>query len=77
MHRKAKKDMQSRARHIDLRIFKLREFVENGVLNLVKVESEFQVADNFTKPLPRIGVEFSRDITSGKTSVKEGLLYQM
>jgi hypothetical protein len=45
--------MQSRTKHIDLRIFKLRDFVENGVLNLVKVESEFQVADNFTKPLPR------------------------
>jgi hypothetical protein len=74
---KSEKDMQSRTKHIDVRIFKLREFVETGVLNLVKVESEFQVADNFTKPLPRIGVEFSRDITSGKTSIKEGMIYHM
>jgi hypothetical protein len=36
---KSEKDMQSRTKHIDLRIFKLREFVENGVLNLIRVSS--------------------------------------
>jgi hypothetical protein len=74
---KSEKDMQARSRHIDLRMFKLREFVEDKVLDLVKVESEFQVADNFTKPFPRQGLEFSRDITSGKASIMENAIYHM
>jgi len=74
---KSEKDMQARSRHIDLCIFKVREFVEDKVLDLVKVESEFQVADNFTKQLPRQGVEFSRDITSGKASIMENAIYHM
>jgi hypothetical protein len=35
------------------------------------------VADNFTKPLPRQGVEFSRDITSGKASIMENAIYHL
>jgi hypothetical protein len=59
------KDLEQRSKHIDIRVFKLKEFVEEGVLELVKIDTDKQVADNFTKPLSQIGVEMSRDITSG------------
>ena len=67
---KNEKDMHNRTKHIDVRVFKLREFVENGTLALVKIDTQDQVADCLTKPLPREGIEMARKITSGELSEK-------
>ncbi|GJZ58306.1 retrovirus-related pol polyprotein from transposon TNT 1-94 [Tanacetum coccineum] len=43
----------SRAKHIDVRYHFIREQVENGIVELYFVRTEYQLADIFTKPLPR------------------------
>nr|GEY66094.1 retrovirus-related Pol polyprotein from transposon TNT 1-94 [Tanacetum cinerariifolium] len=42
-----------RAKHIDVRYHFIKEHVENGIVELYFVWTEYQVADIFTKPLPR------------------------
>jgi len=41
----------NRSKHIDTRVFRLRELVASGVLSLVKVLTTYNVADIFTKGL--------------------------
>ncbi|GJZ08763.1 retrovirus-related pol polyprotein from transposon TNT 1-94 [Tanacetum coccineum] len=43
----------SRAKHIDLRYHFIKAQVENGIVELYFVRTEYQLADIFTKPLPR------------------------
>ncbi|GJY03562.1 hypothetical protein Tco_0369502 [Tanacetum coccineum] len=43
----------SRAKHIDVRYHFIKEQVENGIVKLYFVRIEYQLADIFTKPLPR------------------------
>ncbi|GJX21838.1 hypothetical protein Tco_0226283 [Tanacetum coccineum] len=43
----------SRAKHIDIRYHFIKEQVENGIMELYFVRTEYQVANIFTKPLPR------------------------
>nr|GEY85425.1 copia protein [Tanacetum cinerariifolium] len=43
----------SRAKHIDVRYHFIKEQVENGVLELYFVRTEYQLVDIFAKPLPR------------------------
>ncbi|GJR40741.1 retrovirus-related pol polyprotein from transposon TNT 1-94 [Tanacetum coccineum] len=43
----------SRAKHIDVRYHFIKEKVENGIVELYFVRTEYQLADIFTKPLPR------------------------
>ncbi|GJR18458.1 retrovirus-related pol polyprotein from transposon TNT 1-94 [Tanacetum coccineum] len=43
----------SRAKHIDVRYHFIKEQVENGIVELYFVRKEYQLADIFTKPLPR------------------------
>ncbi|GKC95443.1 hypothetical protein Tco_1160885 [Tanacetum coccineum] len=43
----------SRAKHIDVRYHFIMEQVENGIVELYFVRTEYQLADIFTKPLPR------------------------
>ncbi|GKB32801.1 retrovirus-related pol polyprotein from transposon TNT 1-94 [Tanacetum coccineum] len=43
----------SRAKHIDVRYHFIKEHVENGIVDLYFVRTEYQLADIFTKPLPR------------------------
>ncbi|GJY38856.1 retrovirus-related pol polyprotein from transposon TNT 1-94 [Tanacetum coccineum] len=43
----------SRAKHIDVRYHFIEEQVENGIVELYFVRTEHQLADIFTKPLPR------------------------
>nr|GEU85835.1 retrovirus-related Pol polyprotein from transposon TNT 1-94 [Tanacetum cinerariifolium] len=43
----------SRAKHIDVRYHFIKEQVENGFMKLYLVQTEYQLADIFTKPLPR------------------------
>ncbi|GJY60309.1 retrovirus-related pol polyprotein from transposon TNT 1-94 [Tanacetum coccineum] len=42
----------SRAKHIDIRYHFIKEQVENGIVELYFVRTEYQLADIFTKPLP-------------------------
>nr|GEV38199.1 retrovirus-related Pol polyprotein from transposon TNT 1-94 [Tanacetum cinerariifolium] len=43
----------SRAKHIDVRYHFIKEQVENGIVELYFVRTEYQLADIFIKPLPR------------------------
>ncbi|GKD03879.1 hypothetical protein Tco_1178853 [Tanacetum coccineum] len=48
----------SRSKHIDIRHHFIREQVENGVVELYFMETDYQLADIFTKVLPRERFEF-------------------
>ncbi|GJR12428.1 retrovirus-related pol polyprotein from transposon TNT 1-94 [Tanacetum coccineum] len=43
----------SRAKHIDVRYHFIKEQLENEIVELYFVQTEYQLADIFTKPLPR------------------------
>nr|GEW21459.1 hypothetical protein [Tanacetum cinerariifolium] len=43
----------SRAKHIDVRYHFIKEQVENEIVKLYFIRTEYQLADIFTKPLPR------------------------
>ncbi|GKB98425.1 hypothetical protein Tco_0984562 [Tanacetum coccineum] len=49
----------SRSKHIDVRYHFIKEQVENGVMELYFVRTEYQLADIFTKALPRERFYFS------------------
>nr|GEW63054.1 hypothetical protein [Tanacetum cinerariifolium] len=48
----------SRSKHIDIRYHFIKEHVENGVIELYFVNTEYQLADIFTKALSRERIEF-------------------
>ncbi|GJT33338.1 retrovirus-related pol polyprotein from transposon TNT 1-94 [Tanacetum coccineum] len=48
----------SRSKHIDIRFHFIKEHVENGVIELYFVNTEYQLADIFTKSLARERIEF-------------------
>nr|GFA69596.1 retrovirus-related Pol polyprotein from transposon TNT 1-94 [Tanacetum cinerariifolium] len=48
----------SRLKHIDIRYHFIKEQVENGVIELYFVNTEYQLADVFTKALGRDRIEF-------------------
>nr|GEV59832.1 hypothetical protein [Tanacetum cinerariifolium] len=49
---------RSREKHIDVRYHFIKEQVENGIVELYFVRTEYQQADIFTKPLPRERLNF-------------------
>ncbi|GKD95187.1 hypothetical protein Tco_1375024 [Tanacetum coccineum] len=51
----------SRAKHIDIRYHFIKEQVKNGIVKLYFVRTEYQLADIFTKPLPRERFNFLID----------------
>ncbi|GJX96578.1 retrovirus-related pol polyprotein from transposon TNT 1-94 [Tanacetum coccineum] len=51
----------SRAKHIDIRYHFIKDQVENGIVELYFVRIEYQLADLFTKPLPRERFNFLID----------------
>ncbi|GJU02547.1 retrovirus-related pol polyprotein from transposon TNT 1-94 [Tanacetum coccineum] len=51
----------SRSKHIDIRFHFIKEQVENGVIELYFVNTEYQLADIFTKALGRERIEFLID----------------
>nr|GEW36961.1 hypothetical protein [Tanacetum cinerariifolium] len=51
----------SQAKHIDIRYHFIKEQVENGIMELYFVRTEYQLADIFTKPLPRERFNFLID----------------
>ncbi|GKF09399.1 hypothetical protein Tco_0043623 [Tanacetum coccineum] len=48
----------SRSKHIDIRFYFIKEHVENGVIELYFVNTEYQLANIFTKALARERIEF-------------------
>ncbi|GJR15842.1 hypothetical protein Tco_0798494 [Tanacetum coccineum] len=48
----------SRSKHIDIKIHFIKEQVENGVVELYFVNTEYQLTDIFTKALGRERIEF-------------------
>ncbi|GJV17890.1 retrovirus-related pol polyprotein from transposon TNT 1-94 [Tanacetum coccineum] len=48
----------SKAKYIDIRYHFIKEQVENGIVELYFVRTEYQLADIFTKPLPRERLNF-------------------
>lgn len=67
----ADRPMNPCSKHINIRVFKLKEFVQEGTLKLVKVATERQMADNLTKPLHKIGVDMARAVMSGEEAVRQ------
>ncbi|GJU32163.1 hypothetical protein Tco_1175752 [Tanacetum coccineum] len=51
----------SRAKHIDIRFHFIKEQMENGIVELYFVRTEYQLANIFTKPLPRERFNFLID----------------
>ncbi|GJV78631.1 retrovirus-related pol polyprotein from transposon TNT 1-94 [Tanacetum coccineum] len=49
---------RSRSKHIDIRFHFIKEHVENGVTELYFVNTEYQLADIFTKALAKERIEF-------------------
>nr|GEX50886.1 copia protein [Tanacetum cinerariifolium] len=69
----------SRAKHIDVRYHFIKEHVENGIVELYFVRTEYQLAGIFTKPFPRERFNFlidklERFYTLAGNPVKEILL---
>ncbi|GKB03745.1 hypothetical protein Tco_0831888 [Tanacetum coccineum] len=48
----------SRSKHIDIKFHFIKEHVENGVIDLYFVNTEYQLADIFTKALGRNRIEY-------------------
>jgi len=46
-------EFHKRIKHIDVRYYFIRELYESGIVNILYVESEKQIADILTKPLTR------------------------
>ncbi|GKE09514.1 retrovirus-related pol polyprotein from transposon TNT 1-94, partial [Tanacetum coccineum] len=63
----------SRSKHIDIRYHFIKEQVENGIVELYFVRTEYQLADIFTKPLPRERCNFLIDKLGMKSMSPEML----
>ncbi|GJV22364.1 retrovirus-related pol polyprotein from transposon TNT 1-94 [Tanacetum coccineum] len=61
------------AKHIDIRYHFIKEQVENGIVELYFVRTEYQLADIFTKPLPRERFNFLIDKLGMKSMSPETL----
>ncbi|GJX11919.1 hypothetical protein Tco_0201778 [Tanacetum coccineum] len=48
----------SRLKHIDIRFHFIKEYVKNGVIELYFVNTEYQLANIFTKAFGRERIEF-------------------
>ncbi len=47
------KPMNPRSKHIDTQVFKLKEFAKDWIMILTKIDSENQVADDYTTTVGR------------------------
>jgi len=58
--------MYNRAKHIDTRVYRIRELSESGEVKIYKVAGENQPADILTKSLPRPAFEKHRSSLMGE-----------
>ncbi|GKD56175.1 hypothetical protein Tco_1289562 [Tanacetum coccineum] len=63
----------SRAKHIDVHYYFIKDQVENGIVELYFVRTEYQLADIFTKPLPRERFNFLIDKLGMRSMSRETL----
>jgi hypothetical protein len=65
------------SKHINTCIFKLKDFVQEGTLKRIKIESgrQTQIKDNLTKPLHCVGVDMARAVMSGDKAVCHGITF--
>ncbi|GJY54548.1 retrovirus-related pol polyprotein from transposon TNT 1-94 [Tanacetum coccineum] len=66
----------SRAKHIDVRYHFIKEQVENGIVELYFVKTEYQLANIFTKPLPRERFNFLIEKLGMRSMSPETLKHQ-
>ena len=57
--------MYNKGKHIDVRVYRLREFVAEGLMELYHVASHDQVADCLTKSLPSEALKRHLDVMGG------------
>ncbi|GKA49825.1 hypothetical protein Tco_0742898 [Tanacetum coccineum] len=67
----------SRSKHIDIRFHFIKEHVENGVTELYFVNTEYQLANIFTKSLARERIEFLINKLGMRSFTPETLLKQL
>ncbi|GJU22545.1 retrovirus-related pol polyprotein from transposon TNT 1-94 [Tanacetum coccineum] len=66
------------SKHIDIRFHFIKEHVENGVIELYFVNTEYQLADIFTKVLARERIEFLINKLGNESKfLRRRLLYQL
>ena len=44
---------QQRSRHLDMRLFKIRDYIKGQCARVVHIDTTDNIADMFTKPLPK------------------------
>ena len=66
IHMSCSSAMYHKSKHIDVRVYRLREFVQDGVLELYHVPSADQAADCLTKSLPSPAVIKHRATITGR-----------
>eukprot|EP00961_Rhodomonas_salina_P092226 1241102-Rhodomonas_salina.1 len=57
--------MYNKGKHIDVRVYRLREFVQDSVMELFHISTAEQAADMFTKSLPSPALEKHQSVFSG------------
>ena len=65
IHMSESSAMFHKGKHIDVRVYRLREFVADKVMKLYYINTSSQVADTLTKSLPSDTVRKHRDIMAG------------
>lgn len=60
-------EFHKRTKHIDVRYHFIRERFQEGAFDLTYVPSDEQLADIFTKPLPKERFEFLREMLGVKS----------
>jgi hypothetical protein len=53
---------QQRSRHLDMRLFKIRDYIKAQCARVVHVDTTDNIADMFTKPLPKVSFRLFRDL---------------
>eukprot|EP00961_Rhodomonas_salina_P014732 197601-Rhodomonas_salina.1 len=61
--------MFNKGKHIDVRVYRLREYVQDGVMELFHVSTSEQVADMFTKALPSETLKKHRLVFAGADDI--------
>jgi len=56
----------SQTRHIDIKFYALQEWVERDLLVLKRIDTAINMADHYTKPLPRILFHRHNDYNMGR-----------
>jgi hypothetical protein len=53
---------QQRSRHLDTRLFKIRDYIKAQCARVVHIDTTDNIVDMFTKPLPKVSFRMFRDL---------------